>query len=190
MGLGPAFPTQLRSGLGVWGGQGVPRPHLAAGIIQSAEAVIRFAQIRSDSQAPDLCGVANGDLLLLGNQPSGQQGPPGQAGGLQGLGVGRSSGDNGGSWKLRASALGGGGAAPPFTLAGTELAFGFTKGSEGQDKLVTHGLPFQNTATQDAARPPSPGDLEFPEHRAHSLFCPHRVQGQAIWPLRVLLPLP
>ena len=142
--MGPVSPVQLRWGLQGWRGQGVPRPHLAA------EAVIGLGQIRSDSHAPDLCGVANEGFLLLENQPPGQRRCPGQARGLQGAGVGRSSGDNGGSWKLRASILG---VAPPFTHASIELAFGFTKGSEGQDKLVTHGLLFQNTATQDMARP-------------------------------------
>lgn len=150
LGVGPVSPVQLSWGLQGWRGQGVPRPYLAAGVIQSAEGAIGLGQMSSDSHAPGLCGVANEGLLLLENQPPGQRRCPGQATGLQGAGVGCSGRDKGGSWKLRASILG---VAPPFTHASTELALGFTKESEGQDTLVTHGLLSQNTATQDMVRP-------------------------------------
>lgn len=73
-------------------GQGGPRSCLAAGIIKSTEAVTGLGQMRMDSHAPDLCGVANEGLLLLGNQSPSQGGCPGQAGGAAGAGVGHSSG--------------------------------------------------------------------------------------------------
>ena len=58
----------------------------------------------------------------------------------------------------------------------TELVFGFTEDSEGQNKLVTHRLIFQNTATKDEVRASVSLRLrkraEFPEHRGDFLFCP------------------
>ena len=98
LGLGLALPVQLRWGLSLagggwgWGRQGVPRPHLAAGVIRSAEAVIGFGQIRNDTHAPDFCGVANEGLLLLGNQAPGQRRHPGQPRGLQRPGRGAAVG--------------------------------------------------------------------------------------------------
>lgn len=74
-------------------GQGGPRPCLGVGIIQSAEADTGLGQMRMDSHAPDLCGVANEDLLLLGSQSPSQGGCPGRAGGAAGAGVGHSSGN-------------------------------------------------------------------------------------------------
>lgn len=88
--VGAASPGLAQMGW-EWG-QGSPRPCLGVGIIQLTEVDTGLGQMRMDSHAPDLCGMAKEDLLLLGSQSPSEGGCPGQAGGAAGAGVGRSSG--------------------------------------------------------------------------------------------------
>lgn len=175
LGVGPVSPVQLSWGLQGWRGQGVPRPHLAAGVIQSAEGAIGLGQISSDSHAPDLCGVADEGLLLLENQPPGQRRCPGQATGPQGAGVGCSGRENGGSWKLRASILG---VVPSIHTRQHRASVWLHQGlrrsrqiSNARASLSKHSHARHGQASVSLRLGKR---AEFPERHGDFLFCPRR----------------